>query len=170
MADLFSNIAEEQLLNILNQVREISEELDIDVDDIDEAQLLGGPLDNIQKVIDGGKYAIGKYNEIVSKGGIIGEGKNVVIEEINKIKGVFKATGNKVNPPFGGGGNVPRGYDLSGGERARNVQAAGAKPIEVKFDTDITVRTYGDIDMTSDKVLMKYPLILSRQSLDFSQF
>lgn len=166
-----NEIAEMQLNQVLNELKQISNELEIDLSDIevDKSGLLGGPIENISKAIDIGKYAIGKYSEIVNKGGIMGDGKKVIIEEISKVKDIFKPKegSNKVNPTVPG---VPKYYDYSGGERARNVQAAGARPIDVQFNTDIKVRTYGDIDLNSDKAKSKFPVILSRQILDFSQF
>lgn len=170
MEDKYEYLAAlKDVADVIDEMNDILQDLDVDCDEVDVPVRVGGPIENLTKFTDAGRYAIGKYNEVVAKGGILGEGKNVVIEEINKVKNMFKVKdgANKVNPQ-GPGSN--RSYDLSGGERAVNVQAAGARPIDVNFDTDIKVRTYGDINLTSDKVLQKYPVIMSRQTLDFSAF
>jgi hypothetical protein len=74
----------------------------------------------------------------------------------------------KNDPPNPGGPGGNRSYDLSKGGRATNVQAAGANPIDITLNTDIKVRTYGDINLNADDGIMKYPLILTRQLLNFS--
>lgn len=159
----------QDLIQVVEQLESISKEVDSENDRIDKDAILQSPISSIGKIVDAGNYVIKKYNEVVSKGGILGEGKQVVINELKKVKDVFKVkeNSNKPNPPKPPG--VPRNYDTSDGERATNIQAAGAKPIEVNFRTDITNRTYGDIDLTHDKVIYKTPIILCRQILDFSQ-
>lgn len=160
----------QELEFILNELETISNEIDPDSEAIDKAAILGGPLDNIGKIIDAGNYAIGKYSEIAMKGGIMGGGKQVVIDELNKVKDVFKPKEKDgFVPPKPPG--TPKIYDTSGGQRAINIQAAGAKPIEVKLQTDIKVRTFGDIDLDglSSDSFRKTPIVLSRQVLDFAK-
>lgn len=160
----------QELDTILDKLDSISKEVDPNHEAIDRDAIFGAPLDKIGQIIDAGNYALGKAAEVMNKGGIMGGGRQVVIDELKKVKDVFKPKdGNNYNPPKPPG--IPKNYDTSGGQRAINIQAAGAKPIDVKLETDIKVRTYGDVDLDgiSDNNFRKTPIYLSRQFLDFSK-
>lgn len=103
------------------------------------------------------------------KGGVItAEGREAVIKGLGNVRDVFTVPTdvNKPGPPPPGGGGGNSIYDTPHGGRPLNVQAAGANPIEVKFNTDIKPRTYGDIQLSDDNATKKYPLIVSRQQLN----
>lgn len=162
-------LVKQELGLILKELESISKSVDYSFDDLDHDNLLGGPMDNLNRLVDAGKYAIGKYNEVFNKGGVLGDGKQVIIDELSKLNDVFKVNKStkRPNPPTPPG--TPKVYDLSGGERATNVQAAGANPLNINFRTDIKVRTFGDIDLDGNKDFYKTPIVLSRQLLDFSE-
>lgn len=151
---------------VVNKINEISNEVgheDLKLGGIKEVGDLAG------KTINAGKHLFNTYNDVMMKGGVItAEGREAVIKGLGNVRDVFTVP-TDVNkpgppPPSGGGGNSI--YDTPHGGRPLNVQAAGANPIEVKFNTDIKPRTYGDIQLSDDNATKKYPLIVSRQQLN----
>lgn len=159
-------IESKQLEYVVNKIDHISNEIKYVGLDLGGIQEIG---DNAGKLINAGKQLFSTWNEVTMDGGLItSQGRNSLIKGLGKVKDVFKVP-TDVNqpgppPPGGGGGNSI--YETPHGGRPMNVQAAGSNPIEVKFDTPIKPRTYGDIQMTDDKNIKKYPLILSRQRLN----
>jgi len=151
---------------VVNKINEISNEIgheDLKLGGIKEVGDLAG------KTINAGKHLFNTYNDVMMKGGVItAEGREAVIKGLGNVRDVFTVPTdvNKPGPPPPGGGGGNSIYDTPHGGRPLNVQAAGANPIEVKFNTDIKPRTYGDIQLSDDNATKKYPLIVSRQQLN----
>jgi len=140
-------------------------------------EMLGGIKENAGKIINKFDKIYTSASESFTSGGFITEkGRTKLMEGVNHLKdlknSILKPNENKVReyskgptPPSG----ISPNYDLSNA-RATNVQATGTNPIDINFKTDITNRTYGDIDLTSfnNSSFRKTSLILQRLEMNWN--